>query len=149
MAGFEIMHSQSDIDELFNIDFDDIAESSLKEAAPILEASMKSAVGAVIEHEGDSELVAAIATSSPTKSKNGAWIVNVGPKGYSKTKVYHDIRAPRRTYKVSNALKAIWKEYGVAGRQPARPFLAKATNDAKSRVIDVIQGNFEKKAGAE
>jgi phage gpG-like protein len=50
---------------------------------------------------------------------------------------------------VSNVLKAIWKEYGIAGRQPARPFLAKATNDAEKQALDIIQRKFDEKAGAE
>ena len=48
MAGFEVYHTQSDLDELFNLDFGDIAEEALKNAAPVLEASMKAAVQASV-----------------------------------------------------------------------------------------------------
>jgi hypothetical protein len=146
MAGFEIYES-NEIDEMFNIDFDDIAESALKEAAPILKASMESAVRTSVEHDGDSELVNSIKCASPKKSRNNAWILNCGPSGYSKTKVYNSKKS-KRQYPVSNALKAIWKEYGIAGRQPARPFLAKATNDAKENVYNIIQNKFDEKTGA-
>ena len=146
MAGFEVYHTQSDLDDLFNIDFGDIAEEALKNAAPVLEASMKAAVQASVEHEGDSELVKSIKASNPIKTRNGAYIVNVTPRGYSKIKVFHKKRG-KRTYPVSNALKAIWKEYGIAGRQPARPFLAKATNDAENEVLNILQQTFDEKAG--
>ena len=63
MAGFEVYHTQSDFDDLFNLDFGDIAEEALKNAAPVLEASMKAAVQASVEHEGDSELVKSITQS--------------------------------------------------------------------------------------
>lgn len=144
--GFEIYHEKSDLDDLFNSDFDELAAESLQDAAPILEKSMKAAVRASVEHEGDSELVQSIKAGKPKKCRNGAWILNVTPKGYSKVKVYHAKRG-KRTYPVSNALKAIWKEYGIAGRQPARPFLAKATNDAQDAVLKVLQSNFDKKVG--
>lgn len=146
MAGFAI-YDDTPFDELFNMDFDDIAEAALKEAAPILENSMKAAVSRVIEHEGDSELVKSIKADKPKKTRNGAWIVNITPKGYSKHKVYHAGNKGRRTYKVSNALKAIWKEYGVAGRQQPRPFLTKAKNDAENAVYGAMQKVFDSKAG--
>ena len=146
MAGFEVYHNQSDLDELFNFNFGEFAEEALKNAAPVLETSMKAAVQASVEHEGDSELVKSIKANKPKRTRNGAYIVNVTPKGYSKIKVYHAKRG-KRTYPVSNALKAIWEEYGIAGRQPARPFLAKATNDAENEVLNILQQTFDKKVG--
>lgn len=146
MAGFDVYHDQTDLDRLFNIDFDEVAEAALREAAPVLEKSMKKAVRAAVGHPGDSELVKSIRADRPKKARNGAWIVNVRPRGYSRVKVYH-AKKGRRTYPVSNALKAIWKEYGIAGRQPATPFLAKAANDARNEVLDIIQRKFDEKAG--
>ena len=145
MGGFTV-YDDTPFDKLLNLDFDEIAEEGLKEAAPILESSMKAAISQVIEHEGDSELVKSIKAGRPKKTRNGAWIVNVTPKGYSQYKVYHAKKSGRK-YRVSNALKAIWKEYGVAGRQPPRPFLTKAKNDAKDAVYDAIQKVFDSKAG--
>ena len=144
MAGFAV-YERTPFDELFDMDFGEFAGEALKEAAPILEDSLKASVSQVIEHEGESELVKSIKANKPKKSKNGAWIVNVAPRGYSVHKVYH--QGAGRTYKVSNALKAIWKEYGVAGRQPPRPFLTKAKNDAKDAVYDAIQKKFNSKIG--
>lgn len=139
------VYDNTSFDELFKLDFNEIAEEALKEAAPILENSMKKAVRQAVEHEGDSELVESIKANKPKKTRNGAWIVNVTPKGYSRYKVYRAKRKGRK-HKVSNALKAIWKEYGIAGRQPPCPFLAKATNDAKDEVFAAIQRTFDNKA---
>lgn len=146
MAGFEIYSEKTDLDELFDMDFEEMAMDALQEAAPILEESVKSAVRASIQHEGDSELVKSMKANKPKRAKNGAYIVNVTPKGYSKIKTYHAKKGNRK-YPVSNALKAIWKEYGIAGRQPPSPFLAKATNDAKNDVLNTIQRKFDEKAG--
>lgn len=146
MAGFEIFDERTDLDDLFDMDFEEMAMEALQEAAPILEKSVKNAVRASIQHEGDSELVKSMKTNRPKRAKNGAYIVNVTPKGYSKIKTYH-AKKNKRTYPVSNALKAIWKEYGIAGRQPPSPFLAKAANDAKNDVLNAIQRKFDEKAG--
>lgn len=147
MAGFEVYHDKTDFDALFEMDFDSLAKEALEDSAPVLEASMKSAAQAAVAHTGDSELVKSIKASKVKKSKNGAWIVNVGPKGYSKVKVYHAGGKKERVYPVSNALKAIWKEYGIAGHQPPSPFLAKAVNDAEKETLDIIQRTFDRKAG--
>lgn len=147
MAGFSVYHDKTDFDALFEMDFESFAEEALNNAAPVLEASMKSAVQAAVEHTGDSELVQSIKAGKAKKSKNGAWIVTVGPKGYSKVKVYRGGNKKERVYPVSNALKAIWKEYGITGYQPPSPFLAKAVNDAEKEALDIIQRTFEKKAG--
>ncbi|EOS49327.1 hypothetical protein C809_01923 [Lachnospiraceae bacterium MD335] len=147
MAKFEIFDGRTDLDELFDIDFGEMAEEALLEATPILEKSMKKAIQASIQHEGDSELVKSIKPNKPKRAKNGAYIVNVTPRGYSKIKRYN-AKKGKRKYPVSNALKAIWKEYGIAGRQPPSPFLAKATNDAKNDVLNAIRKKFDEKAGS-
>lgn len=146
MARFEIFDERTDLDDLFDMDFEEMAMEALQEAAPILEKSVKNAVRASIQHEGDSELVKSMKANRPKRAKNGAYIVNVTPKGYSQIKIYHT-KTSKRTYPVSNALKAIWKEYGIAGRQPSSPFLAKAANDAKNDVLNAIQRKFDEKAG--
>lgn len=146
MAGFTIYNDEMEWDELFGIDFDAVAEDALNAAAPVLERSMKAAIQNTIGHSGDSELVRSIKANRAKKSKNGAWIVNVAPKGYSKVKVYR-AKKSKRTYPVSNALKAIWREYGIAGKQPAHPFLAKAVNDAEAEALDIMQREFDQKVG--
>lgn len=144
MALFDVEFPEDFLSGLLESDFDEIAESALIEAAPILEASMKASCAAVIEHEGDSELVNSIKSSNPKKTKTDAWILNVAPKGYSKVKVYHHKKKERK-YSVSNALKLIWKEYGIPGRQPPRPFIAKACNDVRERVMNKMQEVYDRK----
>lgn len=138
---------EADLDGMWSISFDDIAEKALNESVPILEGTMRSAAAASIKHSGDSEMVNSIKGSKPKKSAStDCWIVNVGPRGYSTTKKYHAKRKSgksEKTYKVSNALKAIWKEYGIPGKnQPAQPFMQKATNAAQGRIERIIEDAF-------
>ena len=75
----------------------------------------------------------------------------MGPSGYSKTKEYiqKDGTGKRTTrkYPVSNAVKAIWKEYGIPGKEPARPFLTKAKNDVENDVMNRMQEVYNRKVG--
>lgn len=149
MAEWDIYEAK-DMDDLFTISFDEIAEEALTQAVPILEGTMRSAAAASVDHSGDSAMVNSIKGSKPTKSAaTDCWIVNVGPRGYSKTQTYHAKRKnskSKKAYRVSNALKAIWKEYGIPGRgQPAKPFMQKATNQARTRVEKIIEDSFNKR----
>ena len=148
MAGFEIDFPDDFLSGLLDTDFEEIAEAALNETAPLLESSMKQSCKAVITHEGDSELVDSIKSSKPKRTKTDAWIVNVSPKGYSKTKVYHHTRTGRK-HPVSNALKAIWKEYGIPGRQPPRPFITSACNKVRDSVMEKMQKVYNRKVGAD
>ena len=150
MALFDIEFPDNFMSELLDSDFGEIAEEALNETAPMLEKSMKQECRRVIEHEGDSELVESFTCSKPKKTKTDAWIVNVYPKGYSQTKTYsakYNGKKTSRTYKVSNALKCIWKEYGVQGRQPARPFITTACKSVENAVMNKIQEIYERKVG--
>ena len=140
---------EADLDGMWDISFDDIAQEALAEAVPILEGTMRSAAAASVKHDGDSAMVNSIKGSKPKKSAStDCWIVNVGPRGYSTTKKYHGKRKggkSKQSYKVSNALKAIWKEYGIPGHQNPQPFMDKATNQARARVEKVIEDAFDKR----
>lgn len=144
MANFDMNFSEDFLKELLESDIDNICEEALNDAAPILVESMKSAVKTAIIHDGGSEMVESIKQSKAKKTKTDAWIINVGPHGVSKKKVYKkgDAKEP-----VSNALKAVWKEYGIPGKQAATPFLTTATNNAKEQVITKIQEVYNKKVG--
>lgn len=145
MAAFDIYTDNFD---WLDMDFDESAEKALNESVPILEGTMRSAAAAVVKHDGDSAMVNSIKGSKPKKSvATDCWIVNVGPRGYSSTKTYHGQRKSgksKKTYKVSNALKAIWKEYGIPGHQSPMPFIQKATNQAQARVERIIEDAFNK-----
>lgn len=147
MAQMEIDFPEDFLSELLNTDFDEIAAEALTEAAPLLEQSLKTSSKRVIDHEGESEMVESITCSKPKQTKTDAWIINVGPRGYSKTKVYRDVRNRKRKYPVSNALKMIWKEYGIAGRQPAKPFITNACNNARDAVMRKMQEVYERMVG--
>jgi len=148
MASWDIYEAK-DLEGLFDIEFDDIAEEALTASVPILEGTMRSAAAASVMHEGESAMVNSIKGSTPKKvPSTDCWIVNVGPRGYSATKKYHGKRKngkSKQTYQVSNALKAIWKEYGIPGHQSARPFMQKATNAAQARVEKIIEDSFNKR----
>ena len=139
---------EADLDGMFEISFDETAEKALNESVPVLEGTMRSAAAASIKHDGDSAMVNSIKGSKPKKSAaTDCWIVNVGPRGYSQTKTYHAKRKngkSKKAYQVSNALKAIWKEYGIPGHQSAQPFMDKATNQARGRVEKIIEDAFNK-----
>lgn len=153
MALFEVDFPDDFLSELTDVSFEMIAEEALTEAAPVLEESMKKSAAGVIEHgnPSDSEMVKSIKASKPKATKTDAWIVNVGPRGYSNHTYHAQGRPSKRAYKVSNALKAIWKEYGIAHPghfQPPRPFIERATKDASDEVAKRLQEVYDRKTGA-
>lgn len=152
MAIFDVDFPDDFLSELLETDFDEIAEEALKEAVPILEKTMKAEVKKTIQHDGDSELVNSFKASKPKKTKTDAWIANVNPKGYSSTKVYtansKGLKKSRK-YPVSNALKAIWKEYGIPGRQAAKPFITASVNASKMEIMRRMQEVYNRKVGAD
>ena len=153
MAEFDMDFPEDFLVEVLDMDNEELCSEMLSEAAPLLEESMKRAMETVIEHSGDSEMVQSVKSSKPVKTRTDAYLVTVGPRGYSKTKTYYgaDGRGGHtsRKYPVSNALKAIWKEYGIPGHQPSRPFLTRAVNDARAGVLDKLQEVYNRKAGVE
>lgn len=148
MASFDVDFPDDFLKDLFETDADDICQEALKEAAPILEQSMKETLKAD-NHELSGELIKSIKTKKPQKAKNGAWMVHVRPTGYSAVNSY-SVKGKGnsiRKYKVSNALKAIWIEYGVNGRQPARPFLTRTVNEVRSASMQKMQEVYNRMAG--
>lgn len=142
MSKMSVYPTPSEFNELWNMDFGGYATDALNECAPILEAKMKSNAKNVIKHPGDSDMVNSIKASSPKKARTGAFIVNVGPRGYSN----HTFKHNGKTYKVSNALKAIWKEYGIPGRDQAQqPFIGTTVEQARSQIEELLQKKFEEK----
>lgn len=151
MAQLEIDFPDDFMGKLLNTDFDEICEEALKESAPFMKDSMIKSMKKTVQHEGDSEMIESVKASKPRKTKTDAWIVNIGPSGYSKMKKYYaksgkGVKTSRQ-YPVSNALKAIWKEYGIAGRQEPQPFLTRATNEAQNAVNRKIQEVYDRKTG--
>ncbi len=149
-------------DLLEGLDVDALCSEILENASPVMVESMKKSARASILHEGESEMVNSIKASKPKKTKRGAaYVVYVEPTGYSKSKIYYDVKTREKAnrdvfksykhrklvYKVSNALKAIWKEYGIAGHQAPRPFIARAVRDAEAKAVEKMQEAYNRKVG--
>ena len=153
MSRFDVVFEDNNLTKLTVVGFDEIAEEALKEASPILRDATIEACQAVIQHPDDSELVKSWKETPPkeTKSKD-AYIANIVPKGNSSNQYYYaqDGRGghTKRKYPVSNALKAIWLNYGVNGRDP-KPFLENAAKNCEDAVEAKIQEVFNRKVGAE
>ncbi len=152
MAEFEVDFPDDFLSRLLQADSEEICMKALDEAAPVLEGEMKNAIRAD-GHERSGELIDSIKASKPKKASNGAYIVSIRPTGYSKINSYtaknKGGKKTLRKYHVSNALKAIWIEYGVNGRQPARPFMARAVNRARAASMRRMQEVYDRMAGAE
>lgn len=146
MADFEINFPEDFLGNLLNADVDKICREALCEAAPLLEKNMKQILKND-NHEMSGELIASIKAKKPIKAKNGAWLVHVRPTGYSSVKSYtvKGKAGKTRNYAVSNALKAIWIEYGVNGRQQARPFMQRTVNMTESEALNKMQSVYERK----
>lgn len=132
--------------ELLDQQTDDLAKEMLDEAVPVLQEEVKKELRKKIKHEGESELLDSIRHNKAKQAKTGNYIVNVYPTGYSKTKIYHHTKTGRK-YKVSNALKMIWKEYGIPGQQSPQPFLETATKNAEEKTLEIMQKVYDKRTG--
>lgn len=145
MAQMEIDFPEDMLNGLLDVDAEDLCKQMIDSAAQIMEESMKKEMRSVIQHSGDSELVASVKTSKAKKAKNGAIIAFTGPKGNSKNYYYRNGKKGRRI-QVSNVLKTIWLNYGRVG-QPARPFLTKAVNNAHQKVMEKMQQTYDQLTG--
>lgn len=150
MAVFEVDFPEDFLSQLLQTDSAEICTKVLNAAAPILEDEMKNALRAD-GHELSGELAKSIKATKPKRASNGAYIVTVRPTGYSKINSYAVRKNGKklREYPVSNALKMIWIEYGVNGRQPARPFLTRAVNRTRAAALKRMQEVYNEMAGAE
>ena len=145
MSSFEVNFPDDFLGDLLNTSAEEICIKALSEAAPIMEQSMKRSARAAVMHAGESDMVNSIKATMPKKTKDGdAYIVNVGPTGKSEHSYNDRKTGKKKKEKVSNALKAVWKEYGIAGKQPARPFLANATRNAEEAVVSKMQEVYGK-----
>ena len=149
MAWFDMTFPEDLLDGLLNTEAEDIMIAAIENAAPILEESMKRSARSAIMHEGESEMVESIKASKTRRTKDGSAIIcTVGPTGTSKHTYNRVGKAKsKQTEKVSNALKAIWKEYGIAGKQAPSPFITNATENAEAGVIDAMQKTVRQKVG--
>lgn len=145
MARMEIDFPEDLFGGLLNQNTEELCREMVDAAVPIMEESLKKEVQSVIGHGGDSELVKSIKGSKAKVSKNNAVISFVGPKGNSRHHYFGGAKKDRK-YKVSNALKAIWLNYGRRG-QPARPFINRATMNAEKKVLAKMQEVYDRRTG--
>lgn len=134
MAGFEVDFGIQP--ELFeNFAFGPIAEKALAEAAPVQVQASKQSLERVTKG-GEGKMVASIKATKPKKATNGAYITVIRPTGLDT--VRSDTGEPR-SQPVRNMAKACFLEFGVAGRQPARPWAQAAANNAQAKVNDILE----------
>ena len=141
--GFEIPDDY--LKELLDTDFEELAPQMIDEVLPTLQTSIQRHLTSVI-HEGTGALSNSVAVTKPKKTKTDAFIGNVYIKGQSKN-YYYGSSTHARKYPVSNALKAIWLNYGNA-HQSARPWLTPAVNACQSEILDRLQKKWEEITGA-
>lgn len=141
--GFDI--PEDFLKELTDNTFEDIAPQMLDEVLPILETSITRHLSSVI-HNGTGELVKSIAVTKPKKTNTDAWIANTYIRGQSKNHYYGGANHTR-SYPVSNALIAVWLNYGNA-HQAARPWLIPAVNSCQGEILDKMQKKWEELTGA-
>ena len=146
---FDIEIPADYLQELLGYQFTEVAKELLDKASPALVESTKSAMRAVVQHGGESDMINSVKANKAKEAVNGAVIVNVNPKGYSNHTFSRESGGRVHRYPVSNALKAIWLEYGVAGRQPPRPWLSASKRAVESKVMELMQEEYNKKVNAE
>lgn len=139
MAKFDFNIPDDFLKGILQCDSEELCKEMLTEAAPELEEEMKKELA---NHNETGDLQKSIRAGKPFINKNGFWQITISPRGYSKNH-YYGGKNHNRVYKLSNAAKAIFLEYGTS-HQPARPFLSKTTNNANSNVIKIMQETFER-----
>lgn len=144
MAGLEFDIPMDYMAGLLSSSFDDIAKEALEEAEPMLKQSIQNSIRAAEKGTGTGELVNSIKGTKPKKTRTDAYIVNVGPSGQSKTFYTVGTGKKTRKYPVSNALKAIWLNYGNAHQAP-RPWLTPAINNVSSAIMQRMQKIWEER----
>ena len=150
MAQFDMTFPDDILDGLLDTPAEEICVDMLNAAAPVLVENMKKEARKAVMHEGESEMVESIHASKPKRTKDEtAYIVTVGPGGYSNHMYYDKKSRKKRKYRVGNALKAIWKEYGIAGKQAPRPFIGPATRNSEEKALEEMQDVYRKKVGEE
>ena len=147
MAGLNLEIPDDYLEKLLDHTFDDIAKKALDQVAPTLEKAVKSSMKRAVKHSGDSDMIKSVRTNKPKQTKTDAWIVNVYPSGYSSHTYNRYTGQHIKRYPVSNALKAIYLEYGRTG-QPASPWLAPAVSSCANEILAKMQKIWEEETGA-
>lgn len=133
---FEFDIPEDFMNSILQCDSEELCKNILKAGSKPLESSIKAEVP---EETGD--LKKSIKAGSP-EQKNGVWQITVAPRGYSKHTFYGGKKRSRK-YKLPHAAKLVFLEYGTS-KQPARPLLTRATNNAEPEVLRKMQQEYER-----
>lgn len=142
----------ADLQLFGNLTFEGMAKKALNEVRPDVEAGTRAAVRASVQHPGDSQLVNSVKTYEPVMTRNGEGAkLSCAFSGKSASgNRYHTVSRGHATTKaVRNSDKAFWLEYGVAGRQPARPWRDRALKNIESKITPKIEKSIDQQLGAE
>ena len=152
MAYFEIDFPDDFLSEVLKTDSEELIKEMLFESIPIVTESIRKEI--LNTHPGTGKLAKSIKSWKPYKNKDGVWKVSSAPMGKDKKlkkskKVYSRSKSETETSGTAlfNTDKLWWIEYGNA-RQPPKPILDRATNNASEKVIKKMQEIYEKKVGA-
>lgn len=135
MAQFDMNFPDDLFADLLDTQFEEIAVEALDKASPELNRSVQSSlIASASRGYSKGEMQASIKATKPKRTKTDAFIVVSRPTGRDKKGV-------------RNMEKAAYLEYGTS-KQAARPWLANATNNAQSTVLDIAQKVYSEKVGA-
>lgn len=132
------------IDKLIKLQDDELEEECLNAVSDDVERSVKTELR---KHDRTGEMSNSITTTIPSKNKYGEYYIYTYPKGNSKN-TYSKVTKKKgtRKYPVSNALKALWLEYGNS-HQAARPWQDTTRKNCEQQVFDKMQEVINRKMG--
>lgn len=142
----------ADLSLFGNLTFEEMAKKVLNECREDMESGTKAALQASVQHEGNSEMVNSVKCYEALMTRDGTGARMVcQPTGKSSSgNRYKTVSRGKSIEKpVRNNDKAFWLEYGVAGRQPARPWKDRAINSIEAKVVPKIEQAIAKELGAE
>ena len=132
------------IDTLIKLQDDELEKECLSAAVDDIEKSVKKEFH---KHDRTGEMSNSVSTTTPAKNKYGEYYIYTYPKGNSKNTYSKETKKKgTRKYPVSNALKAVWLEYGNSHQQ-ARPWQTTATKNCEEIVIDKMQEVINRRIG--
>lgn len=130
LSGADVIMKQ--LKDLENIE--DIAKEVVDEAVPLLESSLKNRIAEAADRGyATGDLVGSIKGTKAKQNQYGVYAVI--------SAIGNDRKG------VNNRAKLSYLEYGVDGKQEARPVLRKACNDVESEVLEKMQAAIERRVG--
>ena len=129
-------------DNLFDAEFlsDEKLDAALEKVAPDLVRAMQSQINAVTTEKSTGEAANSIKANKPKTDKQGRRYISVTPHGYST----HTFNRGSRKYKITNAIKLIWLQHGIPGRQEAKPWLLKAQHKCEDAITKALENEITK-----